>query len=428
MFYIAPMHKIVLLVSFCILLASQSIAQSFSIRGKVTDQTTGKVVAGASVFLSNTSYGNISSSTGAFEINNIRQGKYDLIVSFIGYETYNTTIQIPAPAEPLTIQIKQKSKELTEVVVRNYIKDGWQQWGSFFLESFIGTSALANQCVLKNKEALKFSFSKKDNVLIVDAMEPLIIENKALGYNIQYQLEDFTYSFDEKLLFYAGYPLFTEMEAGKSKQKRWNEARADVYELSFMRFMRSLYRNKLTEDGYQLLLLKRILNLEKQRWFAKQKFYYDTVQRQKTIINYEATLPKDSLVYFNKVMAQKDPIETILPGMLTGTDIAYGADSNTAALDFTNHIIIRFPKRNIPQEYANTLKQGSVKQPVSSVIFLPNNTPVYVTSSGYYFNAQDLIMEGFWGWWEKISSLLPYDYMPLQKQNVHLFSPAFEFL
>jgi len=30
------------------------------------------------------------------------------------------------------------------VVVRNYLKDGWEQWGSFFLENFIGTSALAN--------------------------------------------------------------------------------------------------------------------------------------------------------------------------------------------------------------------------------------------------------------------------------------------
>ena len=179
--------------------------------------------------------------------------------------------------------------------------------------------------------------------------------------------------------------------------------------------MQSLYRNKLTEDGYQLLLLKRIPNLEKQRWQAKQKLYYDTVQHKKTIINYESTLPTDSLEYFKKVMAQKDPIETILPNTITGSDIAYGADSITAALDFTNYLIVRFPKRNIPQEYANSIAQGSVKQPVSSIISLPNNIPVYVTSSGYFFNVQDLVMEGFWGWWEKMASMLPYDYMPPKK-------------
>jgi len=83
-------------------------------------------------------------------------------------------------------------------------------------------------------------------------------------------------------------------------------------------------------------------------------------------------------------MAQKDPIEIILPNTITGSDIAYGADSITAALDFTNYLIVRFPKRNIPQEYANSIAQGSVKQPVSSSISLPNNTPVFVTSSGYF--------------------------------------------
>ena len=107
------MHKILLIALCCILFASRGNAQSFSIKGTITDSTTGKVVAGASVFLSNTSYGNISSNTGAFEINNIRQGKYDLIVSFVGYETYTATIQIPTSVEPLTIQIKQKFKELT---------------------------------------------------------------------------------------------------------------------------------------------------------------------------------------------------------------------------------------------------------------------------------------------------------------------------
>jgi hypothetical protein len=38
--------------------------------------------------------------------------------------------------------------------------------------------------------------------------------------------------------------------------------RADAYEVSSMRFMRSLYRNRLAEDGYQLLLLERIPNLK----------------------------------------------------------------------------------------------------------------------------------------------------------------------
>jgi hypothetical protein len=48
-------------------------------------------------------------------------------------------------------------------------------------------------------------------------------------------------------------------------------------------------------------------------------------------------------------MAQKDPIEIIHPGFLKGEDIAYGADSLTAALDFKQYLIVRFPQRTIPR-------------------------------------------------------------------------------
>ncbi|QEC66753.1 carboxypeptidase-like regulatory domain-containing protein [Panacibacter ginsenosidivorans] len=406
------MQKICCCVIACILITSTVYSQTLLLKGKVLDAASGKPVAGASVFLSNTSYGSVSNSAGVFEITGIRQGNYDLIVSYVGYETYSNSISLNASKEGLAINIKQKVAELKEVIVRNYQKDGWQKWGSFFIENFIGTSALAQQCVLKNKDVLKFSYSKKDDELNVDATEPILIENKALGYTIQYQLENFVYDFERKSLFFAGYPLFIEMQGGASKKKKWEKARADAYEVSSMRFMRSLYRNRLTEDGYQLLLLERIPNLEKQRLQAKEKFYYDTVRHKNFVVSFESTLQPDSLDHYKKVMAQKDPIEIIHPGLLKGEDIAYGADSITAALDFKQYLIVRFPQRTIPQEYAAIIPQGSTKQPVSSIISLINQVPVYVTSNGYYYNVTDMEMEGFWGWWEKISSLLPYDYMP----------------
>ena len=397
---------------FLIAIVLKADGQTLFLNGKITDAASGKPVAGATVFLSNTSYGSVTNGSGVFEIKGIKQGKYDLIVSYIGNETYSEAISMSASKELSAIVIKEKTAELKEVIVRNYQKDGWEKWGDFFIENFIGSSALAKQCNLKNAAALKFSYSKKDHALNVYATEPLQIENKSLGYSIQYQLEDFNYDFETKYLFFAGYPLFNEMQGGNAKQKRWAKERADTYEVSGMRFMRSLYRNQLTEDGYQLLMLERIPNTERQRIKAKEKLYYDTVNHTISIAGYESTLGKDSLDHYKKIIAQRDPIEIIHPGLLTGSDIAYGTDTITAALDFKQCLIVRFPKRNIPPEYASSFKDGSVKQPVSSVIYLVNKVPVYVTSNGYYYNAQDLVLEGFWGWWEKMANMLPYDYIP----------------
>ena len=387
-------------------------AQLFSISGKITDAETGNVIGNASVFLSNTSYGTVTNSKGEFVLNNIRQGKYDLIVSYVGYETFAKTISNESVTAQLNIQLKQKARELKDVTVKTYDKNGWQNWGQFFTDNFIGASLYSKSCTIKNTDVIRFSFSKKKNELTAFATEPLIIENKALGYIIRYQLEDFTYQFTGHYLFYAGYPLFEDMKGGKGKIKRWAKARADVYDVSMMHFMRSLYRNKLKQDGYQMYHLKRIPNVEKQRWMAKEKNYFDTVSHKVTIMSYASTLPADSFALYDKYIHQKDPIEIIEPVEITGDSIAYAEDSVTAAIDFKDFLIVRYLKRVMPDEYFATTKSGGKNQPVSSTLNLLNNKPVYITSNGYYYNVEDLLSEGFWGWWEKMGNTLPYDYVP----------------
>jgi hypothetical protein len=75
--------------------------------------------------------------------------------------------------------------ELESITVEPWEKDGWERWGRVFTESFIGTTSASRQCEIKNHKALRFRYSKKNGTLIAVADEPLIIENRALGYRIQ---------------------------------------------------------------------------------------------------------------------------------------------------------------------------------------------------------------------------------------------------
>jgi hypothetical protein len=160
------------------------------LKGIVLDAEKNKPVPNASVFLNTTSFGTVTNNEGNFELL-VPGGKYDLIVSSIGYETYNQTINVDNMSDFITVKLKIKSQVLETVVVEPYEKDGWQKWGKLFLESFIGTSANSFNCTIKNKEVLHFRNSKKNNELSAFADEPLIIENKALGYTLKYQLETF---------------------------------------------------------------------------------------------------------------------------------------------------------------------------------------------------------------------------------------------
>ncbi len=66
----------------------------FEITGRVVNSSDKKPVANASVFLSNSAVGAKTADDGTFKLNNAKPGKYDMIVSFVGFETYRQTITV----------------------------------------------------------------------------------------------------------------------------------------------------------------------------------------------------------------------------------------------------------------------------------------------------------------------------------------------
>jgi hypothetical protein len=59
-------------------------AQGQTISGKVVRNDSKSSVAGANVFLSNSSYGTATNTDGTFTLNNVRPGQYTLVISHLG--------------------------------------------------------------------------------------------------------------------------------------------------------------------------------------------------------------------------------------------------------------------------------------------------------------------------------------------------------
>ena len=71
-------------------------------------------------------------------------GGYNLVVTFTGYHTETKRISTgDAENKSIVIEIKQQQKEMQDVVVKaTYeVADGWEKYGNFFLENFIGKTA-----------------------------------------------------------------------------------------------------------------------------------------------------------------------------------------------------------------------------------------------------------------------------------------------
>jgi hypothetical protein len=390
----------------CVFFSSIAAQSQRLVKGVVLDAEKQTPVPSASVFLNNTSIGTTASADGSFRLL-VPEGRHDLIVSSVGYQTYLQTITTSQLPTDIKISLALKAPELETIVVTPFEKNGWANWGQFFLNNFIGTTPFAGECKLKNPKALRFRNSTKENELTVIAMEPLVIENKALGYRIKYQLESFSYNFKTRILLYAGYPFFEKMDDSKSKLKRWANNREETYYGSMLHFMRAVFQNKIKEEGYEVRRLKKVENAEKKR--VRQ--VYRTSVESRTTPNgtiMVSTVPKDSSGYYSKVMQQEDYFDVVASPLLTGDSIAYAVNDQTAGLEFEDYLLVIYTKKTVPVAYKQQFpKTGTAMMSQATLI---NSTPIEIQANGSYYNPADFLTSGYWAWSEKIAMMLPFDF------------------
>lgn len=403
--------KLMAIIAVLLFIASiQLHAQVYVVTGKVVDAETGRPVTGASVFLSNTSIGNAANNEGVFTLHNIPVGKFDLVASSLGYETHFETINAATLKEGVTIKLKPKPNELASVVVGTYEKNGWAKWGKLFTEEFIGISSNSFNCIIKNREVIKFRYSKKRNYLEAFADEPLLIENRALGYVLRYKLEGFAHDFKSGVISYYGFPLFEEMSGNARKMKKWDENRKEAYYGSMTHFMRSLFKNKIMENGFEVKKLVKKQNLEKKRIKAMYKYLAGADGNG----NFEDRLPKDSVTYYNSVLRQPDATNVLYNTPLPGDSIAYAEDSVTVGVAFDDYLQVTYKNKREPSEYQQRMSMQDSPETgyMTSTLYLVNGRPVFTSYNGSYYSPQDLLTSGYWAWSEKICNMLPFDYWP----------------
>lgn len=337
-------------------------AQSFIVKGKITDKTTGAALTGASVFCQNTTLGTATNSEGEFTLY-LTNGGYDLVVSFNGYETFSMRINNNTEnLQGLAIALNQKEKSLEEVsvTVTTEVKDGWVKYGDFFKEQFIGLSLNSESCQIENPESLRFFFSKKRNRLKVTAKEEIKITNRALGYTIRYQLDSFVHEYGSGLTQYTGFPFFEEITGTPEDSIKWAVNREKAYYGSLLHFMRCYYDSTLGENGYKMELV-------------------DGSGKTRKVNN-----PYDSLIY-NQL------------------------ESNDVELHFPSRLRVVYGDEKPEQKYLvkNKLALSTTIQ-ISLVDFTDTIT---IEENGYFYDQKDVFALGYWSW-EKLADFLPYNFDP----------------
>jgi hypothetical protein len=406
---------------FLACLTGTAFAQAQSLKGIVRYADNRSPVVAASVFLANTSIGTVTKENGEFVISNFPDGRYDLVVSFVGYESFTLSVQSNHLPENIEVLLKPKVNELKEVILEPYLKDGWEKWGKFFMENFIGMSAAASDCELQNKGVIKFRLNKKENILTVTAGDRLEIENHFLGYHLKYDLVSFEYNMRTHLLLFQGYPFFQEMDTKRSGlKKKWLANREEAYYGSMMHFMRSLFRNKLVEQQFEVRRLIKVSNAERERVSKIHRTLLSGMMGSNVNVvvgEVYRGLNADTAAYYKKVMQNPESMNYLINRVLPGDSIAYAIDSTVAGLNFKDFLQITYKSKDAPFEYYRFTNQQYMKAPIVSEITRTSPDPVMIWANGTYYETTTIISSGYWGFSEKIAELLPIGYWPPPKKT-----------
>jgi hypothetical protein len=394
----------------CLFFLSIPSKGQLTVSGSVIDKQSGRPLENASVFVNNTTVGTISSSQGKFTLYNLQPGQYDLVVSMVGYETALQSLNVQKSLNSIFIQLKPKTVTLKPVII---LPDKLRLYYlNLFKKGFIGKYGNASSCTLVNPEALSFDFDSKNNTLRVSADEFIIVENKNLGYRIEFLLNQFVYTMYNNLshsTYYDGQALFKELDGGKAKKKQWHKNRLKAYSGSVMHFLNAAATDKLTENGFILHTLVRKKNDQR----PPDQMIEAKIGRFRKPAAAMTRNDYDSLEYWTKKAQMPTEIQYLLRDTIRRERIIFRTDINGVfALKFENYLYI--VHTNGKSEFRSAYYNHNSTAIPYSVISLKEDYALF-DQSGIVLNPSSLIFEGYFGEMGGLASMLPTDYEPVKK-------------
>jgi iron complex outermembrane receptor protein len=93
-----------------------TIYSQHSIKGQITNKDTNEGLSFANIYFPELEKGSTTNEEGYFELMNLPTGKYKIVCSFIGFETYSSTIDIPTDTT-INIEMSASAIEMEEIIV-----------------------------------------------------------------------------------------------------------------------------------------------------------------------------------------------------------------------------------------------------------------------------------------------------------------------
>jgi hypothetical protein len=243
------MKKIVILVCFMVCFA---VSFSQVIHGTVLEAGTKSPVCFATIFFNGTFDGTSSDQNGHFTLDVSKHASMPLTVTAVGY--YSGSLASYSADKPIVINLKPKTFEIKEVVINAKSLERVRKANLYFFKTlFLGTSENAMNCKILNEKDITFNYYTDKDTFKAFSSKPILIENRALGYNISYYLDKFEFYRKSKRFLFSGNMFFNEdILFEKESKKSFERRRKNTYLGSRMHFFRSLWAEKILSENFAI--------------------------------------------------------------------------------------------------------------------------------------------------------------------------------
>lgn len=353
---------------FLLFLFSYSSLYSQILEGNIFDKLTEKPLPAATVYLDGTTISAITDENGYFKINGNGNNQSTLVVSFVGYVSLK--IENPFQYKKIKTYLEEDSISMDEVFIGKSIFTRKSMLKAF-RENFLGKSKAGISCKIENEDDINLFFDTQTNTLSATAKNPLRIKNDYLGYEVVFDLVDFSLLYSQPKLdnFYLKQNAFsgTSFYKNIAKSNKSDKKRMESFLGSTAHLMMTIANESWQKEKFALFVDK---------FQTDPKIYFKV---QDTLDVKLVTLIKEPIVNkpVYKIMTDVDYTKPIQPEVIGYEDKK------------VNFSILYDGKK---QSSADFLKKQFIVDENG------NYSPVYVVMFGGYLGSQ------------KLGDMLPLDY------------------
>lgn len=250
---LSKLYCISLLLIFCTLHGLAQ--QSYTLSGSIVDKQKKEGVSFAHVYLNGTSFGTQADDKGNFMLKNVPAGNYQFLISMVGYQPLAVSISIHQDDKKLHFEMLENITDLAEIKVQGQRDRIWERQIRQFENEYLGRDIDRDLVKILNREAIDFDYDPSTKTLKASSKEPLLIENKELGYLYHGFLVGFEKAPRQLNFKSSGY--FEALNPSSNKEKtQWEKNRKYVFQGSIRHFLLALIHQSLANEGFYVTYYK----------------------------------------------------------------------------------------------------------------------------------------------------------------------------